>query len=659
LLAVLASLAVLVVLVCGAAASVALLPAGDSSFALRVASVFGLGYTLVAGVAGVLVLAHVLTEWVTAIALLAAVAGLVAVAVRRDRPGTIAALLADEVREAGVAGALGLAVVAAVGLARLGVPRDALAGGWRYWADGLEIADVGHIPSHTLQWGALHPPAVSKLAANAYNAALSFPLLHHPYDAMGASLWLSAAGLAAGLWALGTEMGLRWSAPMLALAGLVGQAWPGGFRLDSIIAFKLQFFEDEDIGRMCAVVAAALAVAAVRGDAGRRRALVAAAVLAAAALSHLVPTIVMGGLIVAYAVAHTVLEGRLAVAGRALALTLGVACLLTFGTLFLTGGDVGLGGAGGGGYQLYQGRDDPTAALLGKFIPPRPKSSDRFYVSPREVLSAYMSRATFLGPTAATVTAVVVVLAALALAAVRLGDVPARVVTLTAALLAVELVVGALLFSFRYTYYIQGTFGTRRLFDYASVPLLLLGAAALDAVLLRVGRADHRLTMTGAALVLAVMLLYTGVSGLRSGFGTAQPNGDLVAAAALDTPCNSRLLTPFTTRGSYQALTGRAAVREGLMVFLRPSILTQALAVERAGRLFYAHPAANAGVLRTLAVDDVLAYRSSQAALDRLPQLRRTAAVGNVVVYRVRGRPDSAAARPSDAPGYHCVVTPP
>jgi hypothetical protein len=658
LLSVLASLAVLVVLVCGAAASVALLPAGDSSFALRVASVFGLGYTLVAGVAGALVLAHILTAWVTAIALLAAVAGLVVVAVRRDRPGTIAALLADEVREAGVAGALGLAVVVAVGLARLGVPRDAMAGGWRYWADGLEIADVGHIPSHTLQWGALHPPAISKVAANAYNAALSFPLLHHPYDAMGASLWLSAAGLAAGLWALGSEMGLRWSAPMLALAGLVGQAWPGGFRLDSIIAFKLQFFEDEDIGRMCAVVAAALAVAAVRGDAGRRRAVVAAAVLAAAALSHLVPTIVMGGLIVAYAVAHTVLEGRLGVAARALAITLGVACLLTFGTLFLTGGDIGLGGAGGGGYRLYQGRDDPTAALLGKFIPPRPKSSHRFYVSPREVMSEYMTRATFLGPTAATVTVVVVVLAALALTAVRLGDVPSRIVTLTAALLAIELVAGALLFSFRYTYYIQGTFGTRRLFDYASVPLLLLGAAALEAVLLWAGRGD-RLTVAGAALVLALMLVYTGVDGLRSGFGTTQSSGDLVAAAALDTPCNSRLLTPFTTRGSFQSLTGRAAVREGLMVFLRPSILTQALAVERAGRLFYANPAANAGVLRTLAVDDVLAYRSSQAALDRLPQLKRTAAVGDVLVYHVRGRPDSGAARPSDAPGYHCVVTPP
>ncbi|MGN6378149.1 MAG: hypothetical protein ACTHNU_04295 [Gaiellales bacterium] len=654
----LATLAVLVILACGAAASVALLPPGETSLALRIASVFGLGYAFVALLASLLVLAHVLTVWVTAVVLIAAVGGMIAVAVRRDGTAGTMSLLAAEVREAGAAGLLGFAAVAAVGLARLGVPRDPLAGGWRYWSDGLEIADAGHIPSQSLQWGALHPPAISKLAANAYNATLAFPLVHHPYDAMAASLWLSAAGLAAGLWALGWEMGLRWAAPMLALAGLVGQGWPGGFRLDSIITYKLQFFEDEDIGRMCAVVAAALAIAAVRGDAGRRRALLAGAVLAAAALSHLVPTLVLVGLIVAYAVAHALLEGEFAVAGRALAITLGVAAVITFGTLGAAGGDIGLGGASGGGYKLYEGRDDPTAALLGKFIPTRPKSSHRFYVSPREVLSAFFTRATFLGATVGSVAVVVAIAVALALAAIRLGGPPGRVATLTAALLALELVGAALVFSFRYAYYIQGTFGTRRLFDYASLPLLLVGAAALDAVLLRIGRADNRLTMGSAGAVLAAALLYTGVHGLRSGFGSANVSDDLIAAAVKHTPCNTRLLTPFTTRGSFQALTGRASVREGLMVFLRPDILTQALAVQRASARFYAHPAANAGLLRSLAIDDVLAYRSSQAALDRVQQLRRVGAIGDVLVYRVVGIPDASAPRPHDAPGYHCVVSP-
>ena len=656
----LASLTVLVILMCGAAASVALLPAGSSSFALRVASFFGLGYALVAGVSTVLVLAHVLTPWVTTVGMLAAVAGLVAVAVRRNRPREMARLLAGEVREAGLSGALGLAVLTAVGLARFGVPHNSLTGGWRYWADGLEIADVGHIPSHTLQWGALYPPAVSKVAANAYNATLSFQLLHHPYDAMAVSLWLSAVGLAAGLWALGTEIGLRWSAPMLALAGLIGQPWPGGFRLDSRIANKLLYFEDEDIGRMCAVVAIALAVAAVRGDAGRRRALLAGALLTAAALSHLVPSLVMAGLIVSYAVAHVLLGGgRPAVAGRALAITLGVACVVTLGTLLLTGGDVGLGGPGGSGYQLYQGTVDPTAALLGKFIPPKPKSSSRFYISPREIMRTYLDRATFLGSTVTTVTVVLAVLAALALVAVGLGGPPSRVATLTAALLFVELVGAALVFSFRSPYYIQGTFGTRRLFDYASVPLLLVGAAALEALLARAGRLDHRLPVAGAAAVMAAALLYTGVNGLRSGFDKFYVSDDLIAAAALDTPCNSRLLTPFTTRGSFQALTGRAAVQEGLMVFLRPPILARALAIEHAAQRFYARPTRNAQVLRTLAVDYVLAYRSSERSLDRVPQLQRTASVGEAVVYRVRGRPNDNVARPSDAPGYTCVATPP
>ena len=88
-------------------------------------------------------------------------------------------------------------------------------------------------------------------------------------------------------------------------------------------------------------------------------------------------------------------------------------------------------------------------------------------------------------------------------------------------------------------------------------------------------------------------------------------------------------------------------------MFLRPSILTQALAVQRAAASFYADPAANVGVLRSLAIDGVLAYRSSQPALDRLPQLRRTGIVGDVVAYRVLG-PRRPAARPAQAAGYPC-----
>lgn len=647
------TLAVLVVLVCGGAASVALLPPGTASLPLRVASVFGLGYALIALLSGLLVLAQVLTEWLAGIALAASVAGLAVVAVRRAGLRAGGRALAGEARAAGLAGLLGLASVAAIAAARLGVPRNSLAGGWRYWSDGLEIADLGRIPSRTLQWGAFHPPAISKLAANAYNATLSFGLVHHPYDAMAASLWLSAAGLAAGLWALGWELGLRRAAPALALAGLVGQPWPGGLRFDSTIAYKLQFFEDEDVGRMCAVVAVALTIAAVRGEAGRRRAVTAGAMLGAAALSHLVPTLVMAALMTAFAVGHGLLDRRLRAAAVALATTLAVAAAVTGGGLLIAGGDIGLGGASGGHYTLYEGRYDPTAALLGKLTPPRPKRTRWFYTSPRDVLSADFTRATFLPSNAVPVAVVLAAMLGLAALAGLLGGPQVRTALAAAVGLELLLVAAAMAFSFHYAYYIQATFGTRRLFDYASLPLLLAGAAALEAAISRLPGGDGRRPLAAAALVLAAALAYTGVTGLRSGFGTGIPSPDLVTAAARDTPCNSRLLTPFTTRGTFQALTGRTAVREGLAVFLRPSILTQALAVQRAAASFYADPAANAGVLRSLAIDDVLAYRSAQPALDRLPQLRRTGTVGDVVAYRVLG-PRRPAARPAQAAGYPC-----
>ena len=63
-------------------------------------------------------------------------------------PGPAAAFRADP-----VALGCGLAVVLAVAIARLRFdPLENLdgAGRWRYWADGLEIADLGSVPDHLL-----------------------------------------------------------------------------------------------------------------------------------------------------------------------------------------------------------------------------------------------------------------------------------------------------------------------------------------------------------------------------------------------------------------------------------------------------------------------------------------------------------------------------
>ena len=206
----------------------------------------------------------------------------------------------------------GLLAVTAIAVARLSIPVDASAGGWRYWSDGLEFADAGSVPSTVLQWGALHAPAISKLGANSFDAGLSFMLRDHPFSAMAAALWISAVGFAAGMFALGWELGLRWCAAALPLLALTNHAWPGGLVLDADIVHKLTFFQTEDSGRMCMLAALVLALPLLRGDAGAGlpRAVATGALIGAAALTHLVAVIAIAPLVAGYAVAASVRSGR-------------------------------------------------------------------------------------------------------------------------------------------------------------------------------------------------------------------------------------------------------------------------------------------------------------------------------------------------------------
>jgi hypothetical protein len=131
----------------------------------------------------------------------------------------------------------------------------------------------------------------------------------------------------------------------------------------------------------------------------------------------------------------------------------------------------------------------------------------------------------------------------------------------------------------------------------------------------------------------------------------------MIEAARVATPCNTRLLTPTRTRGSFQALTGRASMQEGLMVFLRPTLLAQALDIEAGARRFYADPAANADLLRRWSIDYVLARPDQAKRLMRLPELSLHAQVGHVSVFAVAGA-GADAPRPDDVPGYRCSSEP-
>jgi hypothetical protein len=126
--------------------------------------------------------------------------------------------------------------------------------------------------------------------------------------------------------------------------------------------------------------------------------------------------------------------------------------------------------------------------------------------------------------------------------------------------------------------------------------------------------------------------------------------------AAVLTPCDSRLLVDRDTRGSFQALTGRISVTEGLLPFLRPSIVNDVLRLREEVDRFFADPSGSAAVLRDEEVDYVIAERSP--ALDSAEGLRRVGTADDLGVYEVEGSSSSRERpRPTGSAGYHCFRT--
>jgi hypothetical protein len=160
---------------------------------------------------------------------------------------------------------------------------------FRYWADGLEIADAGRVPTHTVQWGVEQVPTVSKVALNAFDAGVSLLTAGGPLAPMRALTVLSAVGVAAALLALGRELGMRAGAVVLTgVALMVPASLPAPRELSN----DLDVFRAESFGRLAACCGLLLALRCVRGHAGRPVMAAAAATFAVAALTHLVPALI-------------------------------------------------------------------------------------------------------------------------------------------------------------------------------------------------------------------------------------------------------------------------------------------------------------------------------------------------------------------------------
>jgi hypothetical protein len=623
------------------------------SLPTRVASIFGLGVTAVMFVATVLVLLGIFGRVVLAVLLALVAAGSWTVGLRRSRLSEHAAAVRAEVRaEPFLALVFLLLLVASVAWAAVAVLPSA--GGWRYWADGLELADVGGIPSFTAQWGEALSPAVSKLGGNAFLGTLSFLFGDHPFTGMAVALWLSAVGYAVGLFALAYELGLRWTAAVVALLGIAASPLPGDVVLNADVVSKLEFYQHEDLGRMLATVGAALVLARGRTGPSRTQMAAGGSVLAAAGLTHLIPLVAFGALVAGALVVRFALGPR----RREIATLAGVAaCAAVFliaAPLALAGGEVGFSGATQpGSYTLVEGRYDPTARVKGLTLDPRPKSEARWYQAPGT--TARLAAEASLGRSLSGSAAGVVALAFVAVAAVifALGTTELRSLVGGAVAMAVGLLGAGLFFSFHYTLWAQGTFGERRLFEYASVPLMLIGVAGLELVAQRLER-RWRLAGRTVALAAIVGALIASIGDL----GVADQRAPMrYVAAAATTPCDSRLLVDRVTRGTFQALAGRISITEGLVPFLRPTLVNDVLALRRDTRAFFEDPENASDILAREEVDFVLS--ATRAKLRSASALRLVDEVDGVSVYEVQDSETSdMLPRPTESAGYDCVERP-
>jgi hypothetical protein len=650
------------VLAAGVLASAAVYRPGSVALPTRVAAVFGLGYAVAALTPAVLAVARVLAPAPTAAALILVVAALAAAARRSCPLRALADDVRAQVRAEPAALALGAAVVAAIAVARLAVPVAPVHGAWRYWADGLELASAGHVPTASLQWGALHPATVSKLAGNAFTGELSMVFAAHPLAGMATALWLAVTGYAVGLFALGWELGLRRTAPLLPLLGVAGAHLPLGISLNADSIAKLTFFQDEDMGRAVAVIATAMALPCLRGEAGRAPRVATGLVLAAAGLTHAIPTAVAVAFLFAYAL---LLLGRRERRRAAIAATAVIGLTAAVAAVVLVapaGGVIGLQGASSGKFVLFQGRYDPTAYADNRFLLPRPKSRDRWYEPPTRTTTELVDAATGWAAHGAGLVAALVATAA-AVAAVSIWGGPAlRLAVLAAVALEAVLLAVALAFSYRQSYYVPATFGERRLFEYASIPVMLVALAVVETGLARLGGLGARAPAVVAAALVVLVLVAAGPGDVRGDLPSGAATADYIAAARTATPCNARILATVTSKGAFQALTGRADILEGMAPFLRPAILRTTVRLTHLARRYLAHPHIHPGFLAAEHVDFVLVGRGKAAgwkAFGTAPGLAFVRQVGAVRVYRHTGPgAGSGGVRPDDAPGYTCRRTP-
>ena len=668
---------VLLVLLPGLGATLAVFRGGQAGLPTQLACVFGLGFVTLSGWGFLLIqlrLFNPVALW-TGIALITV--AFFTIGLRRSGPRERASALRDEIKADGWVNAIGLIAVAvfAFGMTRgqSALLNFGVANPFRYWSDGLEVADAGQVPSETLQWGQLFAPTVSKLSFNALNGAFSF-LSDNPLEVMGPPLILVLVGCAFAGWAFGRELGLRYTAPLLVIL-----AGPGTevFK-HSLLISPQRWYAGETFARLALVTGLLLAVNVLRNK-GRPVVAVAAGVaLGVAGTTHLIPTGIGVGFLCFYAVFLMISERQFRHVLTVGLVAGGIFSLFVLSGLLLSGGDAAFDAVDKGrAIDTEGGTFDPTRFLVSGIVDQpedvqpasRLEMNDGWYELPGTIFEDYivasMTSAVEDGPLA--IIFIGVGLAALLL--LLLGPRPLRPVAIAAFFMWSSLLIIAIFMSSQYDTYVPGSFAQRRLWSYAGFFPMVVGVALLEVVLQLLGKVKSWIPISAAAVIVCIVLVRAEPPPVERSLLRA--GADSVMAmnwVSENLPCDARLLANQRTGGTFQAMTGRVAIAEGMAPYLRPEMLADVIDLLFDGRDFFQDPATNESVLNEHGVDYVLVAKTKYlfdrkpALLGRFPPERVATAEGLELiyesrlmdVYRVENPSTADWPQPNEHAGYDC-----
>lgn len=675
-------LVICVIALPGIAASLAVSPPGEMSIVTRLAAAFGLGYAASAGCAFLLAAAHAFHLGIFIALWLAVSAVLWVAALRRASLRDHARALSEDFAANRLWLVLGALVIAVLLVLHLKFMHMLGASRYVYYQGGMQIANTGGLPSSSLEYGQSWPPATDKIVLDAFTGVL---VLFDPNAAIGPGvlLWISLLGAALGLWATGWELGLRRTSILLPLLVVNNQVLPkiaSYFNPATVlhpshvrVSTDFAEYRAEDFGRAVAFCALALGIYAIR----KRKwepALAAGVVLAAAFATHLIPAAVVVIALCFTAVGELLRakgnHARLIVLRQCAVLGSAFAFLAVLVRVF-AGGTFGLGGASSpSSYAALHMRFDPTAFLFtGKSQPLGPPGGGHWYVLPWQVVDEIMGNAGIHWPK----WGMLLLFAAILVAAVLLFLLAPDNLKLTGVVgagLLLGLIGTALFFSYHYRVYVDGTFGVRRLQDFSTVCLAIVGLGALEALLLYLGRFRPRVSLT-LSVALIVLLSALVLPASAASQPLSQVSGERVALVSwlrAHTPCDARFLVNQRTEGAFTVLTGRFALLEGMGPFLRVDRLPYVVNLFMAAHRFFKDPLTHEAFLRKHGISYVVVSNQGQllgystgrvrwSVTQAPPFLHPVLRTRYVTVYQVQGAHPPPVSPLLKGPYIHCMTS--